>query len=314
MIDIIWNSLLELKNLLSACDYRNFSAEVTYTDLNFYIQVSAAEAGQTPEIIFNFPEKNSWVAFFWDNEYNLEARTDWSDDPEVRFIRTYLPYCFSTLKSHQLQRAYGISHHAQSLDGKIATLEGNSKWISQPEDLVHCHRMRALCDGILIGINTLRLDHPSLNVRHVKGNNPVKIVLGSTSASFSSLLQNNGGVIQFTTSPAKSLPGIRQIILPASSASPVFIMQSLYAMGIHSVFIEGGSKTASSFLEHEMIDEVQLYLSPSLFGSGLPNFSLPVIRKVEEAVVFSRHEFLPMGKGILFKGEVKRYVNRNVNI
>lgn len=309
MIDIIWNSLLELKNLLSSCDFRNFSAQVIYTHINFHVQVSVADAGQKPEIVFNFPEKSLQIVFRWDENYNLESGTDLPVNPEVRFIKTYLPYCFCTLKSHHLRRCYGISHYAQSLDGKIATLEGNSKWISHPEDLIHCHRMRALCDGILIGINTLRLDHPRLNVRHVKGDNPVKIVLGSTSASFSSLIQNNGGVIHFTSVPGKAVPGVRQVIIPESTDSPVFIMQNLYQMGIHSVFIEGGSKTGSSFMENHMIDEVQLYLSPSLFGSGLPNFSLPVIRNVEEAVVFSRHEFLPMGKGILFKGEVKRMLN-----
>lgn len=303
MIEVIWNSLLELRRLLSSCDKKNFSVQVIYTAANFHIRVGVAEAGQQQLIKFSVDDKHEYI-FGWDENFSLIPLSEPNANSDYQFISTYLPYCFSTLRAHKLQRAYGISHFAQSLDGKICTLDGHSLWVTHHDDQVHCHRMRALCDSILVGINTLRFDKPQLNVHRVKGENPIKVILGSSSASFSSLMESSEKILLFTSQPAPKLVGIEQITLPDSFPAPVFVMQTLYKMGIHSVFIEGGSQTTSSFLEHRMIDEVQLYIAPVVFGSGLSNFMLPVIRDADEALVFSKPEFVPMGKGMLFKGDV----------
>jgi len=307
MIDVIWNSLLELRRLLSSCDQKNFSVQILYSQSNYHVQLGVAAAGQKPEIKFTFDDKTNYsqINYCWDKNFDVQAQQEIPEDLDFQFIDTYLPYCFSTLKSHKLKRAYGISHYAQSLDGKIATFDGHSKWISDQEDLTHCHRMRSLCDSILIGMNTLRNDKPRLNVRHVKGNNPIKVVVGSSSASFSSLMEYKEKIILFTSESAKILQGVEQVSLPMKAQLPVFIMKHLYKMGIHSVFIEGGSRTSSSFLKNKMIDEIQLYVAPIIFGSGLPNFDLPQIRHVKDAVGFSSHQFKTMGEGMFFKGKVK---------
>lgn len=317
MTDIIWNSLLELKRLLSSCDKKNFSVQVFYTGSNFHAQVEVAEEGRKPQIKFNFNDKNIIpLVFEWDESFALQLRNEVVPETEVfKFIETYLPYCFTTLKSHKIKRTYGISHYAQSLDGKIATAEGHSKWISDQENLVHCHRMRALCDGIIIGVNTLRSDKPQLTVRHVKGNNPIKIVIGSSSASFASLMQQKEKIFLFTSKPAKILQGVNQINLPEKPEHPVFIMEHLYKLGVHSVFIEGGSYTTSSFVKNNMVDEIQLYIAPTVFGSGLSDFELPPIKHVKDAVSFSKYQFTPMGNGIFFKGELinkKRKTSKSV--
>lgn len=308
MIEVIWNSLLELRRLLSSCDQKNFSVQVYYSENNFHIQVGIAEEGQIPQIKFHFTNRFplSELAYCWDENFTVLPQFERPAQIEYQFINTYLEYCFCSLKAHKLKRAFGISHYAQSLDGKIATRAGNSKWISHYDDLVHCHRMRALCDGILIGTNTLKNDKPRLNVRYVRGDNPVKIVLGNSSPSFLSLMQDNEQIIHFTTKPPPNELGVDQIMIPKKSAVPLFVMRQLYKIGIHSVFIEGGSKTISSFLEQKMIDEIQLYLSPTVFGSGLSNFNLKVIQNVDEAIGFSRHEFIPMGNGMLFRGTVNK--------
>ncbi|NJK98835.1 MAG: hypothetical protein HC905_31475 [Bacteroidales bacterium] len=204
MIEVIWNSLLELRRLLSSCDNKNFSVQIVYRDNNFHIQVGIADEGQKPQVIFNFGNSldnsgslkfSGILKFCWDEDFNIQLQNEITNHQEFKFINTYLPYCFSTLKSHKLKRTYGISHYAQSLDGKIATVDGKSKWISDQENLNHSHRMRAMCDSILIGINTLRNDKPRLDVRHVKGNNPVKVVIGNSSASFSSLMLGKEKII-----------------------------------------------------------------------------------------------------------------------
>ena len=93
-------------------------------------------------------------------------------------LEIYLPYCMAPVHARRVRRSFTVSHFAQSLDGRIATDLGDSRWIGCAENLVHAHRMRALCDGILIGARTLRTDHPALTVRHAEGSDPIRIVVG----------------------------------------------------------------------------------------------------------------------------------------
>ena len=95
----------------------------------------------------------------------------------------------------RLGRAFAVSHFAQSLDGRIATLAGDSKRIGSPSNLVHAHRMRALSDGVLIGSRTLRRDRPRLTVRHVAGAQPARIVLASSDEGIDALAGIEGGPV-----------------------------------------------------------------------------------------------------------------------
>ena len=201
-----------------------------------------------------------------------------------------------------------VLHFAQTLDGRIATTEGNSKWISNSEDLVHAHRMRALCDAVLIGSNTLKTDKPALTVRHVEGPSPAKIVVGKHDCEFDSLLQNNGNVLFFTTGPDDGLNHVLRIRIPTQNnvIPPSQILKELYKRNILTIYIEGGSITASTFLQDCSLDYLQLFLAPKLFGSGISNFSLPEIRNVAESVNFQYSSFLPMGDGVLFNGMLSK--------
>jgi hypothetical protein len=95
-------------------------------------------------------------------------------------LRLYAPYCFAALHARRWRRAFSISHFAQSLDGRIEAISHDQKWIGCPENLIHSHRMRALCDGIIIGSITLKRDKPLLSVRKVPGRNPTRIIIGSS--------------------------------------------------------------------------------------------------------------------------------------
>ncbi|MFQ6615643.1 MAG: RibD family protein [Fidelibacterota bacterium] len=207
----------------------------------------------------------------------------------ANLLTTYLPYCFLPVYARRWNRAVAVSHFAQSLDGRIATDSGDSRWIGHEDNRTHAHRMRALCRGILIGSKTLKRDKPALTVRRVEGPHPRPIVLGSSVGDGKDLIRSWGSsVLTFASKDG--------------AISPLRILKSLYEKGISSVYIEGGSATTSRFLEEDAVDIVQVHISPMILGSGIPSFSLTPIHTVGEARRFRAARFMPVGDGIMFVG------------
>ena len=248
------------------------------------------------------------TVFYWegsvmvlDYEYEIEEEV-------IDFLGTYMPYCFLPVLARQRKRAIAIAHFAQSLDGKIATLEGDSKWIGNEENLVHAHRMRALCDSILIGSRTLNADHPALTVRLVEGPNPHKVVLCSSDSDFSSLQADaSSPVLVIGTG---NDPGVEHAtyaqLTPGENGriAGTDILRHLYTLGLYTVYVEGGSATTSHLLQERAVDILQLHIAPLIFGSGLESFSLPGISTVDEAIQFDQFYYKPIGDTFMFVGEI----------
>jgi len=223
-------------------------------------------------------------------------------------VRVYAPYCFASMYAKQWRRAFAISHFAQSLDGKIATVSGDSKWIGNPANLVHAHRMRALCDGILIGARTLARDKPQLTVRHVPGTNPTRIMLGSVFEHLDYLKQvSTAPICLMSARPLAPQEGVEIVQLACDNGliSCAAILTALYQRGIHSVYIEGGAQTTSYFLHERALDVVQLHIAPVIFGSGLNAFAMSPIQQAAEALRFTSQTFVPVDDGMLFIGALQ---------
>jgi len=233
----------------------------------------------------------------------------WSDRiPEdvKQMICYYVPYGILSIQSKKRRRAISVSHFAQSLDGLIADSSGNSKWIGNRENLVHAHRMRAICDGIIIGSRTLESDNPRLNVRHVKGSNPVRIILGSVGDNIDSMLAANSDSIWVIGGDGK-LKNSKLRYLSLNRKNKYIncreILKTLYAEGVHSVYIEGGAITTSQFMNDGMIDICQLHFSPIIIGKGVKSMSNLPIDKIDEAIRFSHFTYNHIGKEFMFVGE-----------
>jgi len=226
---------------------------------------------------------------------------------EILFLKKYLPYCFLSLKAKRLKRAISTTHFAQTLDAKIATNTGDSKWIGNDENLIHAHRMRALCDGVLVGRRTVEADEPKLNVRHVCGQDPVRIVLGNPNSDFNSLLNcSDAKILIFSKHESHYKDSITSIQIPPQSSkcdiAPIAILEKLYQLGIYSIYIEGGATTTSIFIKSKAVDVIQLHIAPMIFGSGKSSIELPNIDMVKEAISFSEYHFLPFGDSVMFTG------------
>ncbi len=229
------------------------------------------------------------------------------NEVEKLFLKKYLPYCFLSLKAKKLKRAVTITHFAQTLDAKIATNTGDSKWIGNSENLTHAHRMRAICDGVLVGSRTVEADNPKLNVRHVCGKNPVRIVLGNPKSDFKSLLNcSDEKILIFGKEKLDVHPPLFSIVLPKNctktTIAPLAILAELFKLGIHTVYVEGGATTTSNFVNAKAVDVLQLHIAPMIFGSGKASIVLPNIEAVNEAISFTDYNFLPFGDSIMFTG------------
>ena len=178
---------------------------------------------------------------------------------------------------------------AQSLDGFIADKSYNSKWITTISSRKIVHSMRSQYDAVLIGVNTANIDNPQLNTRFVEGRNPLRIVLDSNlkvEKSIKLITENEDRkTIIFCSYEAikKRKRKLEYLISNGVEVIPVKkvkdkldlkqILKILGKRNISSVMVEGGSSVFSSFLQSKIWDEINFFIAPKIFGSGLSTFS-----------------------------------------
>lgn len=163
---------------------------------------------------------------------------------------------------------------AMSIDGKIATRTGDSA-LSSRNDLKRVHRLRASHDAILVGINTVRTDDPLLNVRHVRGRDPIRIVLDAKASlrTTSQIARTSNKirtiVVASATAPKARIGRLRklgiEVIVPARGSLRA-LLRKLSDLGIRSVLVEGGSATNWEFVRRGLVDEAIICVAPRLLG------------------------------------------------
>ena len=194
----------------------------------------------------------------------------------------YLP-----LAQRRRDRCCAVAHLGQSLDGRIATAAGASRWVTGEADLLHTHRMRALADAVVVGAGTVRHDDPQLTVRRCLGPQPMRIVIDSErrlGADYR-IFQDGAAPTLVLAAADRVRPGERMgqaeiLALPRGAdggLAPGEIRRTLAARGLGLLFIEGGGITISRFLMAGALDRLQLTVAPVILGSGRPSLSLPEI-------------------------------------
>lgn len=240
----------------------------------------------------------------------LEVRHPGDLPPAVAsMLRLYLPYCLAAPLARARGRAFVVTHFAQSLDGRIACEGGDSKWIGCADNQSHAHRMRALCDAVLVGRRTLELDRPRLTVRHVAGEHPVRVVLGTRVGDLGPLLDEPGEVLVIGgRAPGTAPVGRARVEVvplphgPGGGERERRVAELLLSRGLRTVLIEGGAATTSAFLGAGMVDVVQVHLAPLLLGSGVAGFAWPGSRRIGDGVRLEGAEYLPVGDGLMVVG------------
>lgn len=188
---------------------------------------------------------------------------------------------------------YVLGRIAQSLDGRIATANGASQWISGQQDIVHTHRLRALFDAVVIGAGTVRADDPQLTTREVEGPSPVRIVLDTErrlDGTYRLFHEGPQTLLLCATdvrgddcvgkAPVVRLPRARQGLDIAS------VLRALAERGLRRIFVEGGGITVSRFLAAGALDRLHVTIAPLLIGSGIPAFTLPQATTLTDVLRF----------------------------
>lgn len=187
-------------------------------------------------------------------------------------------------------RPFVVAQLGQSLDGRIATPTGESRWINKDAALDHVHRLRAAVDAVMVGIGTALADDPLLNVRRVAGRNPARVVIdpnGRLPASARCLDGSDGArriVVRKVSAPL--LPGVEEIILPSANGKldPKAVVAALVERGLPRILLEGGAWTVSEFIAAGAVDRLHVLVAPVILGSGKTGLSLPPIDKLSEAL------------------------------
>ncbi|HXG73332.1 MAG TPA: 2,5-diamino-6-(ribosylamino)-4(3H)-pyrimidinone 5'-phosphate reductase [Candidatus Nitrosotenuis sp.] len=173
-------------------------------------------------------------------------------------------------------RPHIILSAAVSLDGKIATKTGDSE-LSSGRDKVRVHRLRASCDAIVVGKNTVKKDDPLLTVRYAKGKNPTRIILDSRAEiPINSKIIKTSKLIPTIIAVSKKAPKknlaklakhpVRIITVGKDKVEIKKLLQILYEQGIRTILLEGGGTTNWDFVRKRFVDEVIVTISPCLIG------------------------------------------------
>lgn len=213
---------------------------------------------------------------------------------------------FGGLRPVSASRPIVVGQIGQSLDGRIATLSGHSRYINGPEGIAHLHRLRALVDAVVVGAGTVRADDPQLTVRNVSGPNPVRVVIdprGTLPATARPFTSDGVRRIVVTCENAQlnTSDGIETIALPdvAGRIAPGAILDALNERGMGRILIEGGAQTVSSFLSAGCLDRLHVVVAPMILGSGITGLDLPPIADMTGAMRVPMRAY-SLGTEVLF--------------
>lgn len=184
-----------------------------------------------------------------------------------------------------------IGQIGQSLDGRIATTSGHSKYINGPGGLDHLHRLRALVDAVIIGVGTALADDPLLTVRRVEGPNPARVVVdprGRLAAGARVFIDDGTRRLLLTGAGTRCAlpPGVETVALasPDGRIAPADILAALAQRGLRRILVEGGAETVSRFLLAGCLDRLHVLVAPIILGAGRAGIDLPPIERADQAI------------------------------
>ncbi|ASJ71198.1 RibD family protein [Granulosicoccus antarcticus] len=178
-----------------------------------------------------------------------------------------------------------IGHLGQSIDARIATLDGDAFFVTGEENRRHLHRLRSLCHAVVVGAATVSADDPQLTTRAVSGASPVRVIIDPQArVSQDSRVLHDGEaptwLLHADTVALDSLPqsdGYRRLAVRSMDGrlQPQDILDVLAQNGLRRIFVEGGGVTVSRFFNARCLTRLQIATAPLLVGEGIASLQIP---------------------------------------
>lgn len=182
--------------------------------------------------------------------------------------------------------AWVIAQLGQSLDGFVATRAGDSSFINGPQNLLHLHRLRALCDAVIVGAGTVAADNPRLTARRVAGPHPTRVLLDAqlrlAGCVQTAHVFNDGQAPTLWLCDARwrdaaiaqvgadRVLAVDGLLRDDGTLQLALAVTALRSRGLSRLFVEGGGVTVSRFLAQQCLDRLHLAVAPVLIGDGRP--------------------------------------------
>jgi len=215
---------------------------------------------------------------------------------------------------HKKKRPFVALKFAASLDGKLATRTGDSKWITNKEARAFARKLRGAYQAVLVGVNTVRRDNPHLGVRQKGRKDPLRIIIDpNLRAPLASQVFRDGNVLAVALSSASrrrktmfEKRGITVLLFKGKHIALRELLTKLKKRGIISVLVEGGGETLGGFLDERIADRVYAFYAPMLIGgkeaTGISGkgaltirravrFKNPNIKKIGDVILISSGAF-----------------------
>lgn len=223
-----------------------------------------------------------------------------------KFIRSRVP--FVTLK------------YAQTLDGRIATSTGHSRWISSLPSRRFAHRLRHAHDAVLVGIGTVLCDDPELTVRLVRGKNPLRIVLDShLRIPLSAKIlqeQDQAATLVVATDRAEKETlsrltdlGIETLLIPADASGRIDLNRLFQELGkrdLASVLVEGGAGILTALLAESLADRLISIIAPKICGQGIDAVGQLHITEMDRAIGLTFRKIFRKGDDLVIDSRFRR--------
>jgi 5-amino-6-(5-phosphoribosylamino)uracil reductase/diaminohydroxyphosphoribosylaminopyrimidine deaminase/5-amino-6-(5-phosphoribosylamino)uracil reductase len=209
--------------------------------------------------------------------------------------------------------------YAQTLDGRLATASGGSRWISSPESLRFTHALRSKHDAIMVGVGTVCRDDPRLTVRLTSGDDPLRVIVDSTLRTplASAVLANGAatGTVLAVTERAsaercdevRSL-GATVLRLPSDAGGHVnlsALLSELHALGVGSVMVEGGAALITSFLCNQLVDRLVVCIAPKILGRGIEAVGDLGICELDDSLILTDISVITYGVDIILDSRIE---------
>ncbi len=207
-------------------------------------------------------------------------------------------------------RPFLVAQLGQSLDGRIATVTGESRGINNGGALDHLHMVRALVDGVIVGAGTVIADDPLLTVRRTDGRSPARVVIDPTGripATARCFARDGVRRVIVTAGSVQSPDGVEVIALPQRNGriSCQEMVQALYSRGFRRLLIEGGAATVSAFVNAGHVDRLHVLVAPLILGSGKIGLELSPVAHLSEARRPETQVYQLAGGDVLFDCDLR---------